>query len=122
MSLSILVVEDHTELRQSIRDLLAQPGYEVRCASSVDEAIGMLESLPSPCLVLWDPVTLDTGMKLVSYTASRGVHLATIPVGVTATGQAPDGTPILAKRLTSREAIVSVVREHCPESDAVATS
>ena len=121
MSLSILVVEDHTELLQSLRDLLAQQGYDVRCASSVDEAIAMLESLPSPCLVLWDPVTLDTGMKLVAYTASRGVHLATIPVGVTATGQAPDGTPLLAKRLTSRDAIVSVVREHCPESDAVTT-
>ena len=120
MSLSILVVEDHTELRASLRDLLAQRGYDVRCASTVDEAIAMLESLPAPCLVLWDPVTLAAGTKLVANTASRGVHLATIPVGVTATGQAADGTPLISKRLTSREAIVSVVREHCPESHAEA--
>ncbi|MET0592558.1 MAG: hypothetical protein ABW133_07660 [Polyangiaceae bacterium] len=120
MSLSLLVVEDHIELRTSLRDLLLQLGYEVQCASSVDEAIAMLESLPLPCLVLWDPVTLATGTKLIAYTASRGVHLATIPVGVTATGLGADGTPIIAKRLTSREAIVSVVREHCPESRAEA--
>lgn len=115
MSLSVLVVEDHTELRDSLCDLLAHLGYDVRCASSVEEAISSLESLPSPCLVLWDPVTLDMGTKLIAVTAAHGVHLATIPVGVSATGQTADGTPRITKRLTSRDAVISVVREHCPE-------
>jgi CheY-like chemotaxis protein len=118
MSLSVLVVEDHTELRNSLRDLLAHLGYEVRCASTAGEAISSLESLPFPCLILWDPVTLELGTKLIAAAASRGVHLATIPVGVSATGHTSDGTPIIAKKLTSRDAILSVVREHCPEPAA----
>jgi DNA-binding NtrC family response regulator len=118
MPLSVLVVEDHTDLRNSLRDLLVHSGYGVRCASTVEEAISLLNSRPFPCLILWDPVTLDMGTQLISVAAQHGVHLATIPVGVSAKGLAPNGRPVISKKLTSRDAVLSVVREHCPEADA----
>jgi CheY-like chemotaxis protein len=115
MSLSVLVVEDHSELRDLLRELLAHLGFDVRCVSNVDQAISSLEALPAPCLILWDPVTLDMGTQLIAVAGQRGVHLATIPVGVSAKGLTPDGMPIIAKKLTSHAAVISVVREHCAE-------
>src|SRR5688572_5108710 len=38
MSISVLVVEDHAELRTMIQHMLTQRGYDVRCASTVEEA------------------------------------------------------------------------------------
>ena len=116
MSVSVLVVEDHAEVRALLQHMLTQQGYEVRCAASVDEAAAALNEMPPPCIVLWDPVTLQMNAWLMGQTVGRGVNFATIPVSVTWTRQADDGSPIVAKRLTSRDAILSVVREHCPEA------
>jgi CheY-like chemotaxis protein len=114
MSNSVLVVEDDHELRTLIERMLTQRGYEIRCAASISEAVAMLKESPSPCLVLWDPTTLPLGVSLVALASCLGVHIATIPVGITSTGQTPDGSPLIAKRLTSLDAILSVLREHCP--------
>jgi CheY-like chemotaxis protein len=114
MSISVLVVEDHDELRSTLQNMLTQEGYDVHCAANVDDAIATLNAMPPPCLVLWDPITLPMSAAIVVRTARQGILVATIPVGITSTGQAADGSPIIAKRLTSRDAILSVVREHCP--------
>jgi CheY-like chemotaxis protein len=123
MAISVLVVEDHAELRTLIQHLLTQRGYDVRCAATVDEAATRLSDMvPPPCIVLWDPITLPMNATLVAQTVRRGVHVATIPVSVTSTGRAADGSPIVAKRLTSREALLGVVSEHCPEAEAQVAS
>jgi len=115
MSIFVLVVEDHAEVRTLLQHMLTQQGYEVRCAATVDEAVAALNQMPPPCIVLWDPVTLQMNARLIAQTVRQGVRVATIPVSVTWTGQAENGSPVIAKRLTSRDAILSVVREHCPE-------
>ena len=117
MSISVLVVEDHDDLRAMVQHMLTQEGYDVRCAATVDEAVATLNEMPTPCLVLWDPITLPMNAKLVGQMARRGVHAATIPVGITSTGQTTDGSPRITKRLTSREAILSVVRKYCPKAE-----
>ncbi|WP_146450952.1 sigma-54-dependent transcriptional regulator [Bythopirellula polymerisocia] len=38
----ILVVDDHAAARESVADVLRHAGYEVRCASSAREALGLL--------------------------------------------------------------------------------
>jgi len=120
MSISVLVVEDHAEVRTLLQHMLTQQGYDIRCAASVEEAVAALDEMPAPCIVLWDPVTLRMNTLLIAQTVRRGVHVATIPVSVTSTGQAADGSPTFAKRLTSREAVLGVVREHCPGAEALA--
>ena len=116
MSISVLVVEDDADVRTLLQHMLMQQGYEARCAATVDEAAAALNQMPPPCIVLWDPVTLQINAPLIAQTVRQGVHIATIPVSVTWTGQAPNGSPIVVKRLTSRDAILAVVREHCPET------
>jgi len=118
MSISVLIVEDHAELRTQLCELLQQEGYDVRSATTAEEAIATLSLLPPPCLVLWDPVTLRMSAELIAHTVRHGVHVATIPVGVKATRQPSDGSPVISKRLTNSEVILSVVREHCPPSSS----
>jgi CheY-like chemotaxis protein len=115
MSISVLVVEDHAELQASLRELIAAHGYRVRCAVNVDEAKAALQEGPLPCIVLWDPVTLEMIAELIAHTARLGVHVATIPISVTSTGSSETGRSIIMKRLTSRDAVLSVVRAHCAE-------
>jgi CheY-like chemotaxis protein len=114
MSNSVLVVEDHHELGTLIEHLLTQRGYDVRCVHTIHDAVAMLNEFPSTCLALWDPTTLVASGPLIATASRLGIHLATIPIGITASGQTPDGLPIIAKRLTSFEAILSVLRAHCP--------
>jgi CheY-like chemotaxis protein len=118
MSISVLVVEDHAELRTQLCELLQKEGYGVRSATTVEEAIATLSLMPPPCLVLWDPVTLRMSAELMAHTIRHGVHVATIPVGVKATRQGSEGSPVISKSLTNREVILSVVREYCPPTSS----
>jgi CheY-like chemotaxis protein len=115
MPISVLVVEDQAALRKSIQELLSNAGYDVRCAATEEEAIGVLNDLVTPpCLVLWDPVTLKREGLLIPHAARNGVHVATIPVEVSSAGPSADGL-FIVKKLTSLKAILSVVRAHCPQ-------
>jgi CheY-like chemotaxis protein len=114
---SVLVVEDHYELLNLIEQDLTQRGYDVCCAATIHDALATLNAMPSPCLVLWDPTTLPISAPLVSLAGRRGVHIATIPVGITSTGQTAEGLPMIVKRLTSLEAILTVLRAHCPGAE-----
>jgi DNA-binding response OmpR family regulator len=117
MSISVLVVEDHDELRTFIERMLSKRGYDVRCAATIEAAVVTLSEMPTPCLVLFDPITLPMSGLLLTQAGRRGVHVATIPVGITSAGQTADGSPILTKKLTSLNAILSVLREHCPGAE-----
>jgi two-component system, OmpR family, response regulator CpxR len=113
MSISILVVEDYSELRDAVRDLLEDEGYEVHCASDPDEAMALLKRLPRPCILLWDALTSRHSLSMVDQATLNGVHVATLPVTLASIG--PVGSlRRMAKRLTSTDAILSIVREHCP--------
>jgi DNA-binding NtrC family response regulator len=122
MSNSVLVVEDHHELLTLIEQRLTQRGYDVRCAATIHDAVAMLNEMRSPCLVFWDPTTLPMSGPLVALAGRLGIHIATIPVGIASGGRTSDGLPIITKRLTSLEAILSVLREHCSEAEDLAAS
>jgi two-component system chemotaxis response regulator CheY len=117
---SVLVVEDHDELRLAIAALLVRAGYVVSTARDAEEAVAELASMARPCLVLWDPVSSRMSLSLLSQVAFDGIRIATIPVGIApaAAGQEA-ATPGYTKKLTSRQALLSVVREHCPDPETV---
>jgi DNA-binding NtrC family response regulator len=120
MSNSVLVVEDHHELLTLIEQRLTQRGYDVRCAATIHDAVATLNEMHSTCLVLWDPTTLPMSGPLVALAGRLGVHIATIPVGITSRGQTDDGSPIITKRLTSVDAMLTVLREHCSGAEDLA--
>ena len=112
MGFSVLVVEDHEELRHAIKELLVGAGYVVWCARDSEEALEVLSAMPRPCLVLWDPLTHRVSLSLVARAALDGIHVATLPIGI-APLQADQGIAQVVKRLTSEDALLSIVKEHC---------
>jgi CheY-like chemotaxis protein len=113
MSISILVVEDQADIRDRIRVVLEHAGYVVHVAASPDEALQLLSRLPRPCLLLWDAVTPRSSLTMVDQATLEGVHVASLPVSVSSVHLA-DSPRNITKRLMSEDAILTVVREHCP--------
>jgi CheY-like chemotaxis protein len=113
MTISILVVEDQTGIRDRVRQLLEGEGYVVHTADGPDEAMALLQRLPRPCLLFWDAVTPRQSLTMVDHATMEGVHVAALPVSVLSMRLAthPDA---VTKRLTSEEAILAIVRKHCP--------
>jgi DNA-binding NtrC family response regulator len=117
---SVLVVEDHDELRFAIAALLVRAGYAVRTARDADEAVAELASMDRPCLVLWDPVSHRMSLSLLAQAAFDGIHIATIPVGIApAEAGFETASGAYSKRLTSHHALLTIVKEHCPMAETV---
>ena len=51
---SVLIVEDHPELRRTLTDLLQEAGYAVTSAADGQEALAGLRNAPPPDLILLD--------------------------------------------------------------------
>jgi DNA-binding response OmpR family regulator len=111
---SVVVIEDHPELQQTITALLERAGYSVRCTDDPNAALELLRTSPRPCMVLWDPLTSRVSLSVLVESALRGVHVATLPIGLTIGRSDERGEPTMTKRLTSPAAVLSIVREHCP--------
>ena len=113
MPLSVLVIEDQAELREMVALLLVRAGYTVECTASADEAVARLQVMQRPCLILWDPVTPHMSPAFLAQPALRGIHVATIPVGVQSIADGSGNCLSITKRLTSQNAIMTMVREFC---------
>jgi CheY-like chemotaxis protein len=112
MSVSVLVVEDQADIRDAVRALLEGAGYVVHCAENPDKALEMLRWLPRPCMLLWDAMTPRQSLTMVDHATMEGVHVASLPVSVATVHVA--GAREVKKRITSEDAILSLVQEHCP--------
>jgi CheY-like chemotaxis protein len=51
---NILIVEDEDDIRESLQEVLGSEGYNVNVASNGKEALEMLNSIPTPDLILLD--------------------------------------------------------------------
>lgn len=78
--MSILVVDDDNELRETVRDLLADEGYTTAGAANGEEALAYLRTEARPSLIL-----LDLSMPVMDGIAFRQAQradatLSSIPV------------------------------------------
>ena len=51
---AVLVVDDDTDVRESLVDVIQETGRDAFGAASAVEALRLLETLPRPCLILLD--------------------------------------------------------------------
>lgn len=110
----VLVVDDDVELRDALRDLLEENGYDVYCAENGQEALDLLKRTdPAPGLILLDlMMPVMSGQEMLA--ALKQVHaLAAIPVTiVSASEDPPEGESFLHKPLDV-EALLGIVEKAC---------
>ena len=94
----VLVVDDDTDTRDSLRDALEDEGYTVLTAANGSEALSTLERT-RPDVMLLDMMMPDTSGNAVYEQLQHRPGLASIPVvAVTAEpSRAPLGMPALEK-------------------------
>lgn len=112
---AVLVVEDEALVRFDIADYLSEHGFEVHEAASADEAIAILEAVPTIRLLFTDidmPGSMD-GLKLSAAVRDRWppVHIIVTsghrPVDI---AELPDGSIFFAKPYRGPD-IVKSIRE-----------
>src|SRR5712671_679434 len=113
MSIAVLIVEDQADIRAAVTRLLEEAGYVVHAAENPDEALDLLRRLPRPCMLLWDAMTPRQSLTMVDQATLEGVHVASLPISVASIHMAGADRQV-QKRLTSPDAILTIVQEHCP--------
>jgi CheY-like chemotaxis protein len=98
--MTVLVVEDEDQGRETLRDLLQDEGYRVVTARDGREAMERLTT-PSPSLVILDLRMPGMNGTMLYHEMQRTPQLAKIPVLVTTAVPelAPPGVPTLEKPL-----------------------
>ncbi len=115
----ILLVEDDFMLRRSLATVLASEGYLVECSANALEALGRLERLPRPSLILLD-IMLPYMDGLEFRALQRNTRaIADIPIIViTAVGIRPEVARDLDlhqafSKPLDRPRLLSAIRRHC---------
>ncbi|HSN96635.1 MAG TPA: response regulator [Candidatus Nanopelagicales bacterium] len=110
----VLVVDDDAELRDTLRELLEEAGYDVYCAGNGREALDLLgRADPPPGIILLDMMMpVMSGQELL--VALKQVHaLAAIPVTiVSASDDPPPGSSYLHKPVDV-DALLGLVEKAC---------
>jgi two-component system chemotaxis response regulator CheY len=118
---TILVVEDDTEIRELVAEVLGAEGYAVVQAANGQEALDYLRTKgPKPCVILLDlMMPVLSGPELIEIMAEDR-KLASLPVVVVSAiagrGTAP-GVKRFLKKPVSSAVLRRVVAEYCGAAD-----
>jgi CheY-like chemotaxis protein len=115
MTHTILVVEDDTELRETIREVLELNGYAVATAVEGRAALELVARIDHPCLVLLD--LLLPGMNgwdfLTEIRARPEYAILPVIVHSSVPAGAPQGATRVLRKPLELERLLAVVREFC---------
>jgi CheY-like chemotaxis protein len=96
----LLVVDDDADIRESLRELLDDEGYDVVCADGGADALQLLAREPLPDLVLLDLIMPGMDGTTVIEQMRSDPRLAPLPVVVlsaSSTVRPPAGVPLMRK-------------------------
>lgn len=115
----ILLIEDNTDLRETLEDILRYEGYNIISVANGEQAIQHLKSQPTPCLILLDlMMPVMSGWEFRSQQL-RDPEIAAIPVVIiSGAGDVQKQAALLnvAEFLTKPievSLLLEVVRRHC---------
>ncbi len=81
----VLVVDDHPQARQSMADILAAAGHDVRCAGSAVEGLNMLEQWPADVILSDLKMPGMNGLEFIRELARRDTDAQIVMVTAHAT-------------------------------------
>ena len=76
--LSLLLVDDETQTREAVSELLAQTGHEVLQAADAEEALGVLDARPVAILITDVQLPGDSGIELAREARRRNPDLRVV--------------------------------------------
>ena len=118
----ILLVDDESDLRESIAELLQFEGYHVAEVSNGQEALDFLRAFePPPCLVLLDIMMPVMGGKEFRKAQLSDPKIARIPIAVMTAGRLTSeviqelAPQEIIKKPIKLEAFIETVHRYCGE-------
>lgn len=112
----VAVIEDDEDIRNTLKDVLSEEGYDVHTAENGAQGLNLLGASAGPCVILLDlMMPIMNGWEFI--VACRGdQRLSSIPIVVlTAAGNAskPDGASILMRKPLNIDTLLKVVEDYC---------
>ena len=113
----VLVVDDDPDIRESLREVLEDEGYEVACVGNGREALDHLKAAsPRPCVILLDLMMPVMDGWQFRREQKQDADIADIPlVVITATGKRPvliDAAELVMKPLDLSQ-LFSAIERYC---------
>jgi len=111
----ILVVDDDPDIRDSLREVLEDEGYEVACVGNGREALDHLKTTkPQPCVILLDLMMPVMDGWQFRKEQKQDADISSIPlVVITATGKRPvliDAAELVMKPLDLTQLFAAIER------------
>ena len=107
---TVVIVDDESDIRDTLRDAFEDEGYAVATAANGEEALGLLRNIRRPCAVIIDIIMpVMRGSELYSVLRADPA-LADIPVVVSTSdpSRAPAGVLIMRKPIDLDRLIAAV--------------
>ena len=109
----ILIVEDDSEIRDTLADLLRSEGYDVSTALNGLDALAMLSQFP-PNLVLLDlTMPVMDGSQFLATLRDRGQRSIPIVIVSAVAFRAVPGASAIVRKPINFDALLTIVVEHC---------
>lgn len=109
---TILVVDDHAEIADSVREILEEQGYRVQVARDGEEALQVFPTLHKPCLVLLDMrLPKVPGKELAR--RFRDACATSAIVALTGASEIPTGITEVLRKPFDIDDLLAIARRYC---------
>jgi CheY-like chemotaxis protein len=112
--MTVLIVDDEADIRDTLKELFEDEGYEVSTAANGAEALRFLTGPTLPCVVVLDLIMpVLTGNEVLAK-MQLDPRLAKVPVIVSTSdpSRAPSGVLIMKKPI-DLDRLLGAIRQHC---------
>ena len=112
--MAVLIVDDETDIRETLEDFLSDEGFAVRSAADGAAALRLLGEPELPCVVILDLIMPVKDGNEVLEEMKKSERLARVPVIITTSdpSRAPRGIPLMRKPV-SLQSLLAAVEAFC---------
>ncbi len=112
--MKVMIVDDETDIRESLREVFEDEGYEVTTASNGAEALAYLAQGDVPCAMVLDLLMPQVNGNEVYAKMQADPRLSQVPVIISTSdpSRAPSGVLIMKKPI-DLDRLLETIHKHC---------